>query len=87
MNPALDSVDLRGAGDEVYNQIGSNACYAHAPVHALEIMLRRAVVKFRYPEDLPEVTSMIYPISFVVLLYLAHRFACHKCNDIESYAY
>lgn len=39
---ALDSVDLRAAGDEVYSQIGSNSCYAHAPVHALEILLRRA---------------------------------------------
>lgn len=30
---------------------------------------------------------MIYLIPFGVLLYIAHEFACHKCDDIESYAY
>lgn len=45
------------------------------------------MVKFRYPEDLPEVAVMIYLIPFGVLLYIAHEFACSKCDDIESYAY
>lgn len=38
----LDFVDLRAPGDRTYNQNPTNSCYAHAPAHALEVLLRRA---------------------------------------------